>query len=260
MRLTRTGRFLRRALKRFLYSQLALRESFLILIGRSHPLVLFNVEADPPSVYVNFRVRADRVAALGEALDLPDGLALVPIRCLAGEAPFHAITLNAYRVSGLVNGVRAEWSAFVRDAGGVPRYLVLEAQSDVGSMDPVHVVTRAGRMEHVLEGDRLRTRVTTANGGEFAAELRLPPPGEREALAAAPEWIEANDRIYWRNGICDRTFYDGSLATAPLWRVPAAGVQVADGSAWAAFLEPEPVHVVMLSRRVQFAISPWWNA
>jgi hypothetical protein len=106
----------------------------------------------------------------------------------------------------------------------------------------------------------VRTRVRAAGGGEFLAELQVPEAAEREALRAAPEWIEANDTIYWRNGICDRTFYDASLATAPLWRIPSAGLRVEDGSAWREFLEPDPVHAVMLSRRVQFVISPWWNA
>jgi hypothetical protein len=259
MRLTRGGRFVRRSIKRFLYSQLALRESLMILLRRSAPLVLFNVEADPPSIYLNFRVRPEQAGALSEALDLPDGLALAPIRVLAGEEPFHAITLNAYRVSGLVNGVRAEWSSYVRDAEGIPRYLVVEAQSDVGSMDPVNIVTRAGDMDHVLEGDVLRTRIVSAEQGEFTLEARLPAPAEREALRAAPEWIEANDFIYWRNGVCDRTFYDAALASAPLWRVPGDGLRIQDGTFWSRFVDPEPVHALLLSRRVQFAMSPWWN-
>lgn len=260
MQLTRAGRFLRRSVKRFIYSQLALRESLMIFFRKSAPLVLFNVEDDPPSIYINFRIRPERLGPLSDALELPDGLALTPIRCLDGEEPFHAITLNAYRVSGLVNGVRAEWSVYVRDAQGVPRYLVAEAQSDVGSMDPVHVLTRAGSMEHVLEGDRLRTRIVSENRGEIVIEARLPAPADRDALRAAPEWIEANDFIYWRNGICDRTFYDAALANAPLWRVPAESLRIQDGSAWAEFVDPEPVHAVLLSKRVQLAMSPWWNA
>ena len=64
MQLGRAGRRLRQAIKSFIYSQLALREGLMIFFRRSSPLVLFNVEADPPSLYVNFRVRADRVAAL----------------------------------------------------------------------------------------------------------------------------------------------------------------------------------------------------
>ena len=260
MRLTRGGRFLRRAIKRFIYSQLAVREGFMILIGRSSPLVLFNIEDEPPSVYVNFRIRSDRVAALEESLELPDGLTLTPIRYLDGEAPFHAITLNAYRVSGLVNGVRAEWSVYVRDAEGVPRYLIVEAQSAVGSMDPVHIVTRAGIMEHTLDGDLLRTRVVSGNRGEFALEARLPPLAEREAVRAAPEWIEANDFIYWRNGVCDRTFHEAAFANAPLWRLPPESLKVQDATAWSEFVDPDPVHAVLLSRRVQLTISPWWNA
>jgi hypothetical protein len=259
MQLDRTGRFVRRSIKRFIYSQLALREAFMILFRKSAPLVMFNVEDDPPSIYINFRVRSDRVEPLADELDLPDGLTLTPIRCLDAEEPFHAITLNAYRVSGLVSGVRAEWSTYVRDAKGVPRYLVVEAQSDVGSMDPVHIVTRAGSMEHTLDGDRLRTRVVAENQGEFVLDARLPAPTDRETLQAAPEWIGANDFIYWRNGVCDRTFYDAALARAPLWRVPPESLQVRDGTAWREFVDPEPVHALVLSKRTQFAMSPWWN-
>ena len=259
MELGRRGRILRRVVKRFIYSQLALRESLMILFGRSAPLVLFNVESDPPSVYVNFCIRPDRMQLLSERLELPDGLTLAPIRCLDGEEPFHAITLNAYRVSGLVNGVRAEWSVFVRDGNGPPRYLVGEAQSNVGSMDPVNIVTRAGRMEHEFDGERLRTRITSEGGGEFAFDARLPAVAERETLRPAPEWIEANDLIYWRNGLCDRTFYDASLANTPLWRVPGHDVAIRDTSGWAEYVEPEPRHAVLLSKRVQLAMSPWWN-
>jgi hypothetical protein len=260
MQLTRPGRFLRRSIKRFIYSQLALRESLMIFFRKSAPLVLFNVEDDPPSIYINFRIRPDRLQALADELDLPGGLALAPIRCIDGEAPFHVITLNAYRVSGLVNGVRAEWSVYVRDAEGVPRYLVVEAQSDVFSMDPVNIVTRAGSMEHVLEGDRLHTRITSGeNQGEVVCEARLPAVADREAVRAAPERIEANDYIYWRNGVCDRTFYDAALANAPLWRVPLESLQIQDGSVWAEFIDPEPVHALLLSKRVQFAMSPWWS-
>jgi hypothetical protein len=259
MELTETGRFWRRVIKRFMYTQVALRDAVMILFGRTPPLVLFNVEADPPSIYINFRVRPDRLAALAELLDLPDGLELEPIRILEGEEPFHCITMNAYRVSGLVSGVRAEWSAFVRDAAGGPRYLVVEAQSDVGSVDPVNLVTLPGKMSHALEGDCLQTRITTENKRSFIASAQLPEPEAREEVRAAPEWIEANDLIYWRNGVCDRTFYDAALAQAPLWRVPLDGLQVDDQSVWNEFLEPEPVHAVLLSKRVQFAMSPWWN-
>ena len=62
----------RRALKRFIYSQLTLRESLLIGFGRSKPLVSFRVEADPPSVYLNFRTIEEFRVALDE-IEAHDG-------------------------------------------------------------------------------------------------------------------------------------------------------------------------------------------
>ena len=251
--------FLRRLVKRYIYSQLMLREALFIILGRSRPLVMFNVETDPPSVYFNFRIRPDRVDALRRRLALPEALSLCPIRCIEGEEPFPALALNVYRVSGLANGLRAEWSAYVRDAGGAPRYLVLEARADAFSMDPVNVFTRAGAVEHALENGILRSRVVSDDGNAFEAEVPMPAASERQEVRATGEWVEANDFIYWRNGVCDRTFYDGALAVAPLWRLPSEGIRVHDDTAWSEFIEPEPVHVVALSRRIQFAMSPWWN-
>lgn len=259
VKLGSTQRFWRRLIKRFIYSQLSMREGLFIAFGKSRPLVLFNIEADPPSIYINFRIRPDRADALEAFLDLPDGLRLTPIRCLDGEEPFLALTLNAYRVSGLANGVRAEWSVYVGDHEGKPRYLIVEAQSDAGSMDPIHIVTRKGDMEHALEGDLLRTRVATELPGTFLAEARIPPPEARETVLPDRQWIEANDYIYWRNGICDRTFQDGSMANTPLLRLPIDGLRIEDTSGWHAYVEPEPVHAVLFARRVQLAISPWWN-
>ena len=85
MELTVWQRRGRSALKRFLYSQLYLRDAILIMAGRSEPLVKFTVEADPPSVYLNFTIRPDALEAFERELGLPHPL--VPIACLEGDEP-----------------------------------------------------------------------------------------------------------------------------------------------------------------------------
>ena len=60
MELSRSGRLWRLLIKRYLYAMLSLREAACIFLGRSKPMIRFTVEADPPSVYFNFRVRPDR--------------------------------------------------------------------------------------------------------------------------------------------------------------------------------------------------------
>lgn len=246
----------RRFLRRFLYSQMAMRSAVMIAIGKEAPLVRFTVEADPPSVYLVFRIRESERDRLLTDLALPGGFTLAPIRCLAGDEPEHLLTLNVYRVSGITNGLRAEWSVYVHDAEGVPRYLVVDARSSARSMDPVDVLTKASRVEHARSGDTV-TMLIGPDGETFRAELEVPSDAPR--VASAPEWTTANDSIYWGNGVCDRTFYDAGLADADQVSVAGDTVKVQDDTRWAQYLEPVPARVLVYRRAIEFVVSPWAN-
>ncbi len=258
MALSTLERFARQTIKRVIYSQLALAEAAKLVRGDSKPLVRFTIEGSPPSVYFNFRIREDKLVALSDLLRLAPDLTLSPIRCREGEAPFHALTLNVYRVSGLTNGLRAEWSVYVRDASGKPRYLIVEARSSRPSMDPVELITRASRVEHALAASGLHTCVAS-DGATFTARLTLPKPEVARQFASAKEWIEANDFIYWRNGVCDRVFYDGALANGKMWELDCDAADLSDQTAWSRYVEPRPRHIVMLACAAELVISPWWN-
>jgi hypothetical protein len=242
-------------MKRFIYSQLYLLDVFRLMFGKTKPLVAFKVEATPPSVYFNFELDPQRVPDLEKELDLP--FPLMPIRCLDGEAPFYCLTLNVYRVSGLANGMRAEWSVYIEDDQGIPRYLVVEAQADSGSIDGVNLLTRAGEVTHRQDADTLTSFAVAADGGRFKALCRAPLSGPEARVA--PEWIEANDYIYWLNGMCDRTFYDSGLANPSVRLVEPANHTIEDTTRWGAMCLPEPKHVVVFEDAIEFAMSPWWN-
>jgi hypothetical protein len=253
---SRSGLRGRRALRRFLYAQLAMRSAVMIALGREAPLVRFTVEADPPSVYFVFRILAEARDRLLADLQLPPGFTLAPIRCLAEDVPQHLLTLNVYRVSGITNGMRAEWSVYVADPDGVPRYLIVDARSSSRSMDPISVLTPASRVEHSRQGERITTVVGPPEA-MFTAEVRLAPEAPR--VASAPEWTTANDTIYWANGVCDRTFYDAGLADADQVAVAGSDVFVHDGTRWAEYLDPVPVHTLVYRRAIEFVVSPWAN-
>lgn len=255
MKLQPRQRRVRLAIKRLLYSQLYLRDSFRLMFGRGKPLVRFKVEATPPSVYFNFELDPDRVARLQVELDLP--FPLTPIRCLDGDAPFHCLTLNIYRVSGLANGMRAEWSLYIEDSAGTPRYLVLEAQADAPSLDSVNLFTRRGEVTHRSDGGALHSSVAAADGGRFTASCRS--LGRGPSVRVAPEWVEANDYIYWLSGICDRTFYDSGMANPRARLVEPADVEIHDTTRWRALVAPQPRHVIVYEDAIEFAMSPWWN-
>jgi len=256
--LTRAGLRGRRALKRFLYAQLALRQAVMIALGREQPLVPFTVEADPPSVYFVYRIRPEVVEQLGDLLGLPPHLRSTPIRCLIDDDPAHLLTLNVYRVSGLASGLRAEWSVFVRDAAGVPRYLVLDARSSQVSMDPVDIITRASPVAHERRGSVIATRVGEGPDA-FVSAIDMPPGDAAPRVSPAPEWATANDFIYWGNGICDRTYYDAGMVDPRKRKVPASAFTVEDGTPWAGLVEPEPEHVLVFEDAIELVISPWEN-
>ncbi len=246
----------RSLLKRLMYSQLSVIDAFRILVGLADPRISFSVKAVPASVYWNFSIRDENFSDFVDYIGLPEGFDLVPVRCLASEQPALTVTLNVYEVSGIASGVRAEWSTYIHDHMGKVRYMVLEAASSNTSMDPVDIITRRSRVEHST-GPDCRTLVEDLQGGSFESAYR--PTAAPVSGALAPEWLEANDYIYWRNGVCDRAFYDSGLANPRVILVDPATVELANNTHWQPFLEPLPRHVVQFTNPIDFVISPWDN-
>ena len=252
-----TSRVGRRILKRFLYSQLALRDAFLILFGRVQPNIAFTVEANPCSIYFNFGIRPECREEFTRYINLADDLSLSPIRCVADEDPELILTLNIYEVSGIVSGLRAEWSTYITDEEGKPRYMVLEARCANGSLDPVELFTRPGRVEHSMTSSVVESLVASNEGALFRSTCKL--RDEHPQAPIATEWIVANDNIYWRNGIYDRTYYDEAMIDAPVRSIPAEDVSIDDQTHWARFTEPQPKHVLKYEGPLHFMITPWAN-
>ena len=120
------------------------------------------------------------------------------------------------------------------------------------------MITRASRVEHALSANGLNTCVES-DGTTFTSRLALPKPEAAREFVSAKEWIEANDFIYWRNGVCDRAFYDGALANGKMWELDSEAADLSDQTAWSRYVEPRPEHIVMLVGSVELVISPWWN-
>ncbi len=254
---TSTSRSGRKILKRFLYFQFALRDAVLILLGKEHPSIPFTVKENPCSVYFNFRVRPECQQEFIRYINLAEGLVPCPIQILEDEDPEWILTLNVYEVSGITRGIRAEWSTYICDSEGTPRYMVLEARSSEYSMDPVDVITKKGRVEHSMSTTEVQTVVASNEEQLFSSTLNLK---ESHALARiATEWIAANDFIYWRNGICDRTYYDANMIDAPVRNIPAEDASIDDQTHWARFVEPRPIHILKYEGPLNFMIAPWFN-
>lgn len=250
------GRLGRSFLKRFMYSQFAVISGFKIAIGKGQPLMQFTVEKDPPSIYWAFRILPAEIERLQEALGMPPFLSLCPVKCLETDEPAYLMVINAYRVSGLAKGIRAEWSVFVREADGPAHYMVIDARSSQRSVDPIDIITPATTVVHEKIGSAIRTQI---GDGDEAFHSTVELPADAPIAKTSAEWLTANDYVYWPNGVRDRTFYAAGLSDAQQLHIGPEHCAIRDGSFWSQFVQPEPAHVFVLNNAIEFVISPWEN-
>lgn len=261
MALLLTGKplYLRRLIKALLYTPMALFDAIRIPFRAAQPSIEFTVEADPPSVYYNFRVRPERLEDFKRYLGLPPNLPLTRVRCVAGEDADYLLTLNVYRVSGVTNGVRAEYSTYIADEGGTPRYMVVEARDHSGSMDPINIMTKPSLVSQVRDSETMITTVESNEGKQFNASASQAAFDSAPHVCIHGEWMEANDFIYWRNGVRDRCYYDAGMANPRVRSLQPASVTITDDTHWAEYLEPLPKHVLVYENAMHFMIVPWEN-
>ncbi len=254
--LPEASRWKLRTMKRFMYSQLSVLDGLRIAFGREQPALHFQVLASPPSIYINYAIREEALANFTRFINLAPGFSPCPISCVQDDQPRHVLTLNIYQVTGLVQGVRAEWSTYVLDKAGIPRYMVLEARASSRSLEPVKLFTRADCVVHQSRGQSLYSKVTSDN--DRLLESRVTVRDRHRQVTPTQAWISANDYIYWRNGICDKIWYDSSVMVSPQ-RVPPEDADISDGTHWAQFTEAEPINILLYDSGMNFIVSPWFN-
>jgi hypothetical protein len=248
--------------KHYMYGTLTGRAAENVLKGTEQPLLKFTVLDDPQSMFVNYEIKPDRLDDLIRFLKLPHGFNLVPMAILEGEPARYYITLNIYAVDalqGLLSGLRAEWSVYVSKDGGRASYMIVDAKHNKFSLDAVNWFSPGTKLEHVRKADALSSHVASDNGTYF--QSRVSDAGLRTAGKVYPEvaWISANDRIYWRNGVADRAYYDGEFVDVPILNIDLSAFTFTDTTVWRQFVEPAPVSVLAYETGFDLVVSPWYN-
>lgn len=163
---------------------------------------------------------------------------------------------NVYHVSGLRNGVRSEWSIFIRDASNTPRYMIIDARYSKASMDPIDIITKASNVVHERIGNQVQTRI--GEGGQ-AFTSSITRPESTRYVKSLPDWITANDNIYWRNRINDRKFYNAEMVFSRQISISNSDFDIKNGLIWSEYVETYPFHILVLDNAVELIVSPWNN-
>jgi hypothetical protein len=259
------------AVKRYQYACLAIFEALLVMTGFSRPVVFLKVLADPPSIFINWEILPEKQEELIHHLGLPVWLELRPIRIVEGETlPRYFLSLNIYKVagmSGLLSEYFAEWSIYVGKAGGrgPASFLVVEVRHSMLSQDSVNGFVRGTALEHGRSRDHSQVISfvqfdTNSTLRSVLAGLDKAGDNPPEEVYLAREFIAANDLVYWRNGVADRTFCDARLVNHKLLSLDTtAHVTVEDSTYMAPFRKATPSSVLVFQGELNFVVSPWYN-
>ncbi|MFB1485898.1 MULTISPECIES: hypothetical protein [unclassified Thiocapsa] len=248
--------------KHYMYGTLTRQSAADVFKGTEQPLLKFEVLDDPPSLFVNFEISPDKVDDLVEFLALPPGFALTPIAILEGETPRLYLSLNIYAVyglRGLLSGNRAEWSVYVTKNGGRPSYMVVDARASELTLDSVNWFTPGTELIHGKTNDGLSSVVVADEGTSFRSLVTQAGILNAGRVYPEPSWVSANDRIYWRDGVADRTYYDGDFVDTPILSVDPDDMTMLDDTLWRQFVIPRPVSVLVYETGFELVISPWYN-
>jgi hypothetical protein len=210
-------------------------------------------------LYFNWEIPSRNVPALEEALQLPArGFRLAPVAIIRNERPRYYLSLNFYSVviAGVVN-YRSEWSVYVEKEGDPkPRYMVVDVQSSEAAADPTFpgFIKPATEVSYSIDG----RAVNVSNEG-FLATFVLPKEGSGRTVHVAKPWAEANDALYWVNGVADKALYNGVLTDASLTSINPTRVSLSNASPWSAFVPSKPSNVLLFKQPLEFAFTPYFN-
>ncbi len=257
--------------KRTEFGRLALDDSALIAAGEKEAVLDFTVEDTPPSIFINLIVPDEKAEDFAAVASLPPGFSLAKVRIIESDPVERFwLSVNVYRVSGLTTGLRTEWSTYVDDGSGVPRFMILRARASEGSLDPIGPLAPPEPFTHLVDPDgviRTDIRKTVVQNGStvltpnnmLRSTVALPDAVDRQYVLPTRQWVTANDFIYWRNGVNDRIFHNSTSHSPQLISVDLGDVTLQDDTEWAPFVDPIPGHVLVYLDKIKFKIGPWWN-
>ncbi len=235
-----------------------------IISGASKPWKNFFVEDDPPSIFINYEIPEEQVAAFSAAV-LPRGFEMAKLRILESDDPAYFLSLNVYTTLGLVSGVRFEWSVFVKDPlKGKPRFMVIQALAAGLTVDPTveEFYTDNEPATHIHEKGLLISEALQdhGNGMEnyFSSTIKWPQDSPQTDRSSR-EFVAANDFIFWGGGVCDHGLYSGNMHNRDVIVIPPGDYTIEDDTLWAGYVNPVPNSVYVYRNALDILISPWWN-
>jgi len=214
----------------------------------------FTTAESVPTAYYHFPLTD--AAGLLNAVAEPGTLTPIAVELFEGEAASYYLTLAVYQRENDPCGMRAEWITYVAGSAGRPETVRLDAYTADACLDPVSLLTVATDLSQSVNSNLLATHISSPFT-RFDATIDL---SSADSELTGANWLEAGDRVCSVNGICDKFYYDGALATIPAQRVDTVATVITTlESPWNAYIDTNAVRSGVRQNPALQAQNPWRN-
>lgn len=173
----------------------------------------------PYSTYLNFKLTDNQTNYLNDYIsEFTKDLEIVPINLYPNDVKSNYLSLNIYNCTSPVfinedkEITRFEINTYVKDKKGNLGTLIIDYLANELSMDPVNIFKQKDDVN--FKNDNI-FKVIDCHSDKEKIDLRLNYSTLFDyKCKISDDLIEYTDKIYYKNGIYDRVYYDSSLVNA----------------------------------------------
>ena len=172
---------------------------------------------NPESTYLNFKLDNEKVKKLEKYIKKYSNLSMIPIKM--DEKEEYILSVNVYNCTSPVflndkEITRFEINTYVRDEYNNNGTLILDYISNELSMDPLNIIKWK---EDLVYNKYDVFNYIECNSKRDRIELNINFTAEyAKKIEINEDLVKYTDRVYYKNGIYDKIYFDSSLTSADL--------------------------------------------
>ena len=172
---------------------------------------------NPESTYLNFKLDSEKVKKIEKYIKKYSNLSMIPIKM--DEKEEYILSVNVYNCTSPVflndkEITRFEINTYVRDEYNNKGTLILDYISNELSMDPLNIIKWK---EDLVYNKYDVFNYIECNSKRDRIELNINFTAEyAKKIKIDEDLVKYTDRVYYKNGIYDKIYFDSSLTSADL--------------------------------------------
>mmetsp|Transcript_27543 Transcript_27543/g.56383 ORF Transcript_27543/g.56383 Transcript_27543/m.56383 type:complete len:291 (+) Transcript_27543:3-875(+) len=256
------------AIKQGFVPAIALGNAAAIAAGQQ-PLVDYTILGDYPNnpkIMLNFKVSKNSIEELARAINMPDGLELVPMSVSEDSKSEIIVSLEVFlltlpfEIEGFDDEFKVVWTTYVKNSetNVVSLFDIFPFDTPQAMYDIGGILETAPEEIAVNTGTSLDVSIKDADT-EFY--ISAPFVSTTVVKGISPQWVNAHQQVYWNKNVVDQYHHNGDLYYAKLLPIDEKKVTFGreGGAAWLDLIDEKPFEAFYFDGVCTFVTSPYDN-